>query len=142
MLTHVVDRAEIRMVEARSGAGLPVEAVQIASIRWCSAFIQSEMRDLKGHPAMEFRVVDEVDGPHRPLSQPPQDSVAAEPSGQLNRGLPMRKDWRRRLRLGDHLADLAQDRSRRRSLSLLVDQLPKHFSLVGEPRVQTGRHPP
>ena len=77
------------MVEGRRGAGLAVEAIQVAPIRCRVVLAAAQVGDLQGHPPFELRVLGQVDRPHRPLAELLEDPVAAELLGQLDRNFPL-----------------------------------------------------
>ena len=73
------------MVEGRGDPGLAVETVDVEPVRLARIPLGPEVGDLQRHPAIELRVVRQVNRPHCPPPQPLDDPVPAESLAQLDR---------------------------------------------------------
>src|SRR2546428_35083 len=78
MFAHVVDRADVRMADAGSRAGLAEEALAALRLTLRRAV---ETRNLEGHTTVELRVVGLVDRTHAAFTEPTFDAIAAECAG-------------------------------------------------------------
>ena len=73
------------MVKGRRDPGLAIETVDVEPVGLTRIPLGPEVGDLQRHPAIEVRVVRQVNRPHCPPPQPLDDPVPAESLAQLDR---------------------------------------------------------